>query len=581
MDELRKLRAIFTHKQKVDSVILLIFILIGTVLELLGVSAVKPVINSILDKDIILTTEPYSTIAGFLNITDPNMFVLAMLIGIIIIYIVKNAYIIFMYNRQYKYIYSNMRELSTKLMRFYLNQSYSYHKKKNSSELLRNVNQDIADFFGTVQAIVMLTTEFLTVSVLILYLFIRDKTITVAIGLIMCILMLLFMKVYKKYLLKMGEKNRHYEEQVNKWVQQGFNGIKEVKVMNKEGFFYRKYDEAFAGRVRSEYTYHTMVSIPKPIIEAAAMSALLGTIGLKLLMGVNTHYFIPTISIFAVAAVRMLPSVNRIAEYLGTIVYQKPAITAIYNDLEEMKRTQTRDICLEDRQKDGKLSLKNALHIKNVSFHYEDSKKMILNDISFDIEKNTSVAFIGQSGAGKTTIADLILGVLPPTSGKILADDVDIKGRMDAWHNAIGYIPQSIYLMDDTIAKNVAFGIDEDDIDYDRLRKACERAQLMDVINSLPDGYETIVGEHGVRFSGGQRQRIGIARALYSEPEILILDEATSALDNDTEAAVMQAIDALHGEMTLIIIAHRLSTIRNCDKVYRIGNGKALLQEKD
>ena len=581
MDELRKLRAIFTHKQKVDSVILLIFILIGTVLELLGVSAVKPVINSILDKDIILTTEPYSTIAGFLNITDPNMFVLAMLIGIIIIYIVKNAYIIFMYNRQYKYIYSNMRELSTKLMRFYLNQSYSYHKKKNSSELLRNVNQDIADFFGTVQALVMLTTEFLTVSVLILYLFIRDKTITIAIGLIMCILMLLFMKVYKKYLLKMGEKNRHYEEQVNKWVQQGFNGIKEVKVMNKEGFFYRKYDEAFAGRVRSEYTYHTMVSIPKPIIEAAAMSALLGTIGLKLLMGVNTHYFIPTISIFAVAAVRMLPSVNRIAEYLGTIVYQKPAITAIYNDLEEMKRTQTRDICLEDRQKDGKLSLKNALHIKNVSFHYEDSKKMILNDISFDIEKNTSVAFIGQSGAGKTTIADLILGVLPPTSGKILADDVDIKGRMDAWHNAIGYIPQSIYLMDDTIAKNVAFGIDEDDIDYDRLRKACERAQLMDVINSLPDGYETIVGEHGVRFSGGQRQRIGIARALYSEPEILILDEATSALDNDTEAAVMQAIDALHGEMTLIIIAHRLSTIRNCDKVYRIGNGKALLQEKD
>lgn len=579
MDEFRKLRAIFTHKQKMESLVILVYIAIGTVLELLSVSAVLPVINSILDKDKILNDDPYKSVAAILHVTDPNTFVFMMLMALIIVYIVKNGYMIFMYNRQYKYIYSNMRDLSTKLMRFYLNQTYSYHKKKNSSELLRNVNQDIADFFGTVQALVFLATEGLTVSALIIYLFIRDKGITLMVGFILSILVLLFLKVYKKYLGKMGEKNRFYEAQVNRWVQQAFNGIKEVKVMNKEDFFFRKYDDAFAGRVHSEYTYHTMVAIPKPVIEAGAMCSLLGAIGVKLMMGVNTHYFIPTISIFAVAAIRMLPSFNRITEYLGTITYQKAAITAIYKDFQEMKEADRTDNCTAERTAE-KLSLKEKLRIKDLSFSYEDSDRQILDSVNFDIAKNTSVAFIGQSGAGKTTIADLILGVLTPTKGEILADDTNILTRLDAWHNAIGYIPQNIYLMDDTIAHNVAFGLAEEEIDQERLQRACERAQLSATLRDLPDGLETIVGEHGVRFSGGQRQRIGIARALYNEPEILILDEATSALDNETEAAVMEAIDALHGEMTLIVIAHRLSTIKNCDFVYKIGDGKAVLQEK-
>ena len=580
MDELKKLRAIFTHKQKIESLVLLVYIVIGTVFELMSVSMILPVINSILDKDTILDEDPYKMVAGILGIDNPNSFIFVLLMGLICLYIVKNLYLIFMYNRQYKYIYSNLRYLSTKLMRFYLGQSYSYHKKKNSSELLRNVNQDVADFFGTIQALVFLATEGLTVTALIVYLFIKDKSITIAVGFILAILVLLFLKVYKKHLGLMGQKNRHYEAQVNKWVQQAFNGIKEVKVMNKEDFFFRKYDEAFAGRVKSEYTYHTMVSIPKPVIEAGAMCSLLGAVGIKLMLGVNTHYFIPTISIFAVASIRMLPSFNRITEYLGTISYQKAAITAIYNDFQEMKEaegTQESDLS----RSSSKLSLKEVLHLENISFHYDDSDKLILDDISFDIKKNTSVAFIGQSGAGKTTLADIILGVLEPTGGQVLADDICIDKNLTEWHNAIGYIPQNIYLMDDTIARNVAFGLADDEIDMDRLNRACQRAQLSDTLKDLPDGLNTIVGEHGVRFSGGQRQRIGIARALYNEPEILILDEATSALDNETEAAVMEAIDALHGEMTLIVIAHRLSTIKNCDYVYKIGKGKAQLQPKD
>ena len=467
------------------------------------------------------------------------------------------------------------------MMHSYLSRPYSYHTTKSSSELLRNINQDTADFFGVIQAIVQLITEAMVVVALAAYLFIKDKSITCAVGVALLIVIFIFFKIYKKYLLRMGEKNRYYEAQVTKWVQQSFGGIKEVKVMNKEEFFYSKYDEAFQGRVRSEYMYHTMVAIPKPLIEAICMSALLGATGIKLMMGIGAGYLMPTISIFVVAAYRLLPSFNRITEYLGTIMYQKPAVSAIYKDLKEIdafSAQKKNEKNAEESKKIDPLPFSEKIQIDNLSFHYPNSDKLILDQVSFAIHKNTSVAFIGQSGAGKTTMADVILGVLEPTGGCIRLDKTEVEKHLDEWHRTIGYIPQNIYLMDDTIAANIAFGVPEDQVDQKKLQKAIERAQLSGVIEQLPDGVNTKVGERGVRFSGGQRQRIGIARALYNEPQILVLDEATSALDNETEQAVMESIDALHGEMTLIIIAHRLSTIKNCDEIYRIGNGKAALE---
>ena len=363
-------------------------------------------------------------------------------------------------------------------------------------------------------------------------------------------------------------------------MQQAFGGIKEVKVMNKEDFFYRSYDKAFQGRVRSEYTYHTMISIPKPMIEAVVISALLGAAGIKILHGTHMEYFVPVFSQFMVAAYRLLPSFNRLTEYIGAISYQKPAVDAIYNILKEMEAADAASGSQPDRS-DGSaaalpLPFEEAIHVRNLTFRYDNSDRNVLNNIELDIRKNTSVAFIGASGAGKTTLADLILGVLTPTSGKVLADETDIQDHLNRWHHTIGYIPQNIYLMDDTIAANVAFGVPAEEIDQEKVKRALARAQMADAVAEMPDGIMTEVGERGVRLSGGQRQRIGIARALYTEPEILVLDEATSALDNETETAVMESIDALHGEMTLIIIAHRLSTIRNCDVVYKIEDGKAV-----
>lgn len=578
MDVIRQFDYIFDRRQKIDTLFMLVLIIIGSALELLGVSAIMPFINAVMDPEKLIATEPYKTLYITLGFSTSVQFIVFLSLSLIIVYIVKNFFLVYMYSRQYKYIYSNMKALSTKMMKSYLAQPYSFFTHRTSAELLRNINQDTADFFGTIQALVHLATEGLVVFIIVAYLFIKDRTITIAMGLVLILLLLFFSKIYKKYLFSIGQKNRKYEALVNKWIQQAFGGVKEIKVLNKEKFFFEKYDENYAGRVNSEYKYHTMVSIPKPVIETGVMTALLTAIAIKLAMGTESSYFIPTISIFAVSAVRLLPSFNRITEYLGAIMYQKASVNAIYNELKEIENLNKNILSKEKCQK---LDFNKEIDIENLVFRYEDSEKNVLDNISFSISKNTSIAFIGPSGAGKTTLADLILGVLQPTTGRVVVDGVDINDKLDAWHHTIGYIPQNIYLMDDTIRKNIAFGIPEDMIDDNKIIEACKKAQLYEYIKTLPEGLDTEVGEMGVRLSGGQRQRIGIARALYNEPEVLVLDEATSALDNETEKAVMESIDALHGEMTLIIIAHRLSTINNCDCVYKVEAGKVNLETEN
>lgn len=578
MDTLKKINFIFGKKQKKQTVWLVFLMLIGTVFELLGVSAIQPLVQSIMNPARLMQRDWAIVLCEIFHIRDSTALIILLFALVILLYIVKNVFLVFMYYQQYRYIYSNMRMLSSRMMHSYLGRPYSYFKKKSSAELLRNINQDVADYFGVIQAGVQLMTELFVVTALIVYLFLKDKSITIAVGLVLAIVVAVIQKFYKKRLVNMGNRNRHYEAQVNRWIQQAFGGIKEVKVMNREQFFYDEYDSSFQGRVHSEYTYHTMISIPKPLIEAVCIASLLGASVIKIMHGTQVDYLVPTLSSFLVAAYRMLPSFNRITEYLGTIAYQKPAVTAIYNELNEIESFEDSPFT-NDVENVKPMPLKEAIRIQDVSFHYSDGEKKILDHVSFEMKKNTSTAFIGASGAGKTTMADLILGVLEPTGGKILVDEMDIFENLNRWHRTIGYVPQSIYLLDDTIEANVAFGIPEDKVDHERVLRCMEKAQLSDMLKELPDGIKTVVGEQGVRFSGGQRQRIGIARALYLEPEVLILDEATSALDNETENAVMESIDALHGEMTMIIIAHRLSTIRNCDCVYRIGDGKAVRVE--
>lgn len=573
MDVIRKLNYIFDAKQKRQIFWLFIVICIGSGLELMGVSVILPVIDGIMDPDKMLEEPIYRWIYDTLHFSSLAPLILLLLISMILVYVIKNAFLIFMYNSQYKFIFENQRVLADRMVKCYMSQPYLFHVSKSSAELLRNINKDTGDFFGALQAGIKLLTELMVCLVLGVYLLIMDKTITISVVALLGIMLFLSMKVYKKYLLIMGDRNRYYEMTLNKWVQQAFGGIKEAKILNKEQFFYNKYDEAYRGHAKSEYSYHTLITIPKPMIETICICGMLGAIAIKFWRGANITYFVPIISIFAIAAFRLLPSFNRITEYMGTIMYQKSAINSIYNDLKEVD--ELNKIKNQNQKKVHPLSFDIAVRMEDLSFRYPRAEKDVISHLNLTIEKKSSVAFIGQSGAGKTTLADILLGLLEPTAGAVTVDGTNIFDNLNGWHKIIGYIPQNIYLMDDTIRNNIAYGEDEGSIDEERVKYAVEQAQLSELIGELEEGLDTQIGEMGVRLSGGQRQRIGIARALYHNPEILVLDEATSALDNETEKAVMESIEALHGKMTLVIIAHRLSTIKNCDYIYEIGNGKA------
>ncbi|CDD46501.1 putative uncharacterized protein [Firmicutes bacterium CAG:534] len=574
MDVVRKLNYIFNTKQKVEIFWLFVIICIGSGLELMGVSVILPIINGIMAPDKMLEEPVYIWIYEKFHMTSVRPLIMLLLVSLIVVYVIKNAFLIYMYNKQYKFIFENQRVLADRMVKCYMSQPYLFHVSKNSAELLRNINEDTGNFFGALQAGIKLLTELMVCLVLGVYLLIKDKTITISVVCLLAIMLWLSVKVYKKNLVRMGARNRFYQMSLNKWVQQSFGGIKEVKILNKEKFFYDKYDEAYRGHAKSEYTYHTLLMVPKPIIETMCICGLLGAIAIKFWWrGADITYFVPILSVFAIAAFRLLPSFNRITEYLGTILYQKSAITSIYEDLKEIDELNAQK--REKNKEEKAIQFQNKIEIKDLTFSYPGAEKEVLKDLNLEIRKKSSVAFIGHSGAGKTTLADILMGLLKPAKGDVCVDGVSIFEGLNSWHQIIGYIPQTIYLMDDTIKNNIAFGIEEKEINPARLKYAVEQAQLSQLIEELEFGLDTKIGEMGVRLSGGQRQRIGIARALYHNPEILVLDEATSALDNETEKAVMDAIETLHGKMTLIIIAHRLSTIKDCDYVYEIGDGKA------
>jgi ABC-type multidrug transport system fused ATPase/permease subunit len=383
--------------------------------------------------------------------------------------------------------------------------------------------------------------------------------------------LLLFFKVIKKKIRTQGEIVRKNRQGQTRWLMQSFGGIKETKIAQTEGYFLKKFDNEYESFAKNHCSYQTLAYLPKPAMETVVIGALLFVVMIKLLRGVDSVYFVSTMSVFAVAAYRLLPSFNRISGYLGRIMFDKASVDAIYKDLKTVEELEKNAGEIDETD----INFSKEIVVDNLSFKYPLSEKNVLENVSLTLPKNKSVAFIGPSGAGKTTLADIILGLLYQQNGSIKVDGVSIPENSKCWKRKLGYIPQTIFLTDDTITNNIAYGVDEKDIDEKRVLEVIEEAQLKDFIDTLPDGINTEIGERGVRLSGGQRQRIGIARALYHDPEILVLDEATSALDTETETAVMDAIDSLSGKKTLLIIAHRLTTIENCDIVYEIKDGKA------
>lgn len=573
---LNKLNYIFTKKDKWNCFILLIVVIIGSFLELAGISIFSPFVELIMNPESIQENVVLSKIYELSGVTSVEHFLALIAVGIIVIYVVKNVYVIIEKNQIYIFSYKLQRKISTGLLNAYMNKPYSFHLNKNISVLQRSIQEDTEQFTQCIIHLMEMIAEVFVCVAIAIYLFDVSKSIMVIIAVLLGICMLGFYKISKKYSVKWGRQGQEYRAYTFQWMNQSLGGIKELKVLNREESFVEEYDSFYAKYVRVLRLSRLMGVVPKYIIEMVSMTGLLLAVIIKIFWGQKDLVeFVPQLAVFAVAAFRLLPSVGRINEHLSTVLYAKPSVELIYNDLKEIEKPEIKSDTVDESW-----HFKDKLEAKKVTYAYPGSSENVIEDADFVIKRGTTVAFVGASGAGKTTMVDIILGLFIPQKGKILADGMNIFKNLRTWQKEIGYIPQNIYLSDDTIERNVAFGVRKEDIDEEAVLRSVKQAQLFEFIDTLPDGLQTYVGDRGVRLSGGQRQRIGIARALYHNPQILVLDEATSALDNDTEKAVMDAIDRLKGEKTIIVIAHRLSTVKDADAFFEVKDGKVCERTK-
>lgn len=574
----KKLSYIFSKRDKYKIALLLCIMVAGSFLELLGVAVFQPFVNIIMMPDSIQENPYLARIYQMFGCSTTESFLTVVALGIIVIYVVKNVYLWVEQNLIMKFTYGMQQKLSTRLLTTYLSEPYTFHLNKNIAELQRSMQEDTGLFTQVLMHTLQLVAEVVVCIVLGVYLFTVSNSITVVIVGLLILCVVLFTKITKCFTEQLGKEAQVYKGKLYQWVNQSLGGVKEVKVLNREEFFVSSYKKYYGLYIKGVRINRLLSITPKYMVEAVCMTGLLIAIIIKLNFGHGElENFIPQLATFAVAAFRLLPSVGRINEHVNNILYAVPSVDLIYGDLKGIEDYQE-----SKGEEEGKeWSFEHGITAKHITYAYPNTDTNVLEDANCVIPKGKTVAFIGSSGAGKTTMADIILGLLAPQRGKILVDDIDVFKNLTMWHHQIGYIPQVIYLSDDTIRNNIAFGIHEDQIDEEAVRTALKKAQLAEFVDTLPDGLDTIVGDRGVRLSGGQRQRIGIARALYHDPGILVLDEATSALDNETETAVMEAIESLQGSKTMIIIAHRLTTIQNADIIYEVGDGKVTERSKE
>ncbi len=574
MDIVKKLRYILDRSQKLQIVVLAVMVFIGGLFEMLGVSALIPAVSVILDPETAAENEIVQIIMSVCNVESASELVIPILVMLIGIYIVKNAYLLFLARQQNQFIAWNRNKLISRVLREFLNRPYEFYLEADIPTVFRLTDCDIPNVFHMLMAIISLASEMVVVVLLGFSMLLVNWKLTAFMVVVLGLLTLILFKVMKPRMNDLGKKNQTIQSRIARWRIQAIYGIKDVKVLHREAFFADNYEETGKVGAVCGRNYAVMNSIPRLLIETIFVCSMMLYIIVYIINGNDVNSLITTLATFVVAAWKMVPGVNRINTYLTDIAYQKPCLDYVYENLNINALSQKDNPTIQARNPEQKIELKKEIALTDIVYAYPNTEKYIFNHADMKIPYGKSVGIMGASGAGKSTIVDILLGLLKIQEGKITCDGIDVFENYPAWLSQIGYIPQSIYLVDEPIRNNIAFGIDEDEIDDERIWQVLEEAQLKEFIQTLPEGLDTAIGDRGVRLSGGQRQRLGIARALYHNPEILVFDEATSALDNETEAAVMEAINSFHGKKTMVIIAHRLNTIEKCDIVYKVENGK-------
>ena len=574
MDIFKKLNYILDKKQKINICFLGIMIFIGGMLETLSISAMLPVVWVIIDADTAKQNKYFIKAMEFIHIQNIQDLMILLLILLMIMYVLKNVFLLFLTSEQNRFISYNRNKLISQVLREFLNRPYEFYLDADIPTVFRLTDSDIPNVFNILMAIISMASETVVFILICAALIVIDWKLVLFLIVVFGIITLIMFKVLKPTLSALGANNQAVQSRIAKWRIQAIYGIKDVKVLHRESFFADNYESNGKIGAKLSRKYAVINSVPRLLIESLFMVAILAYLIVCILSGRNMTQMIPTLSAFGVAAIRLMPCINRINTYMTDISYFKPCLDYVYENMNINEISKKTNQTLLPVDKTKTMQLKNSIELKNIVYAYPNTDTLIFNHASMKVPYGKSVGIMGPSGAGKSTIVDILLGLLKVQEGQILCDGDNVFDNYPAWLSQIGYIPQSIYLVDEPIRNNIAFGIADDEIDDNRIWQVLEEAQLKDFIQTLQEGLDTAIGDRGVRLSGGQRQRLGIARALYHNPEILVFDEATSALDNETEAAVMEAINSFHGKKTMVIIAHRLNTIEKCDIIYRVENGK-------
>ena len=573
-DIVKKLRYILDRKQKIHLCILAVMIFIGGLLETLSVSALLPVVWMIIDPVKAGNNRIVQAVMQVLGIRDVRSLMIPLLVGMVFMYIFKNLFLLALANEQSRFICYNRNKIISKVLREFLNRPYEFYLDADIPTVFRLTDSDIPHVFTMMMAMISLVSECVVFVMLSAVLLLTNWQMLLFLVVVFGLITFVMLVVLKPRISALGSANQKIQTRIAKWRIQAIYGIKDVKVLHRESFFADNYEESGKVGAAVSRKYTVLNTIPRLFIETIFICSILLFLIIQILLGNDISNMIPMFTVFGLAAVRLMPSVNRINTAITEISYCSPCLDYVYENMNinELSKKTNQALLPVDPDKD--MQLRREIALKDITYAYPNTEKKIFDHADMVVPCGKSVGIMGPSGAGKSTIVDILLGLLKIQGGAITCDGVNIFDNYPAWLSQIGYIPQSIYLVDESIRNNIAFGIADEEIDDERIWAVLEEAQLKDFILTLPDGLDTTIGDRGVRISGGQRQRLGIARALYHNPSILVFDEATSALDNDTEAAVMEAINSFHGKKTMVIIAHRLNTIEKCDIVYKVDEGK-------
>lgn len=577
--------------RKIELILLLIAFLSVSLMDALGIGLVGPFIGLATNPTLIYKNVFLANTYRALEFKSTSQFIGLLGLTIIVIFYLKSFLHYKIQRYVFRFCFTQQVKLRLRLLHTYLFLPYTFHLRTNSANLIQNIIGESQNFSYSV-AIPLLNSisNLFVLVVLVLLLAKTDLPATIS---VIGILLATYLPFHflRGTIVRWGDEGVVANTEMLRIVHHALGGLKETRVIGCEEYFENQLNNQVNRFARVATLFHIFQGLPRIVIESLLLTFVVGLVSVSLLFEQRSQNLISVLAIFAIASIRLLPSASQLMSSMGVLRHYKPTLERLYMDLKEIEKPEAMNYLKMsqgvlqkkgekfERQKSLKttpMSFKDNIVLHKVNYAYPEVATNSLTDVSLTIKKGESIALIGKSGAGKTTLVDVLLGLLIPQSGDIQVDGLSVYGSLRSWQNLIGYIPQTIFLTDDTIERNIAFGVPDEQIDQQRLNNAIKSAQLAELIAQLPEGLKTMVGEHGIRLSGGQRQRIGIARALYHEREILVLDEATSALDSETENLISNAIQALSGTKTMIIIAHRLTTVEHCDRIYEMGKGQII-----